>query len=67
MPAVYGRDQVLEELEVDGELVLAGRELRVEHASAGHAALHIDDAKARAADKPIEKRFPVRLVTPESR
>ena len=67
MALVNGANQILEKLEVDSELVLAGGELRVEDPCAGDAALHVDDAKAGATDELIEKLLAVRHITAKSR
>jgi hypothetical protein len=59
MTGVHGADQILEELEVDGELVLARHTLCVEQARAGDSALHVDDTKTGAAYESIEELFAV--------
>jgi hypothetical protein len=65
MAGVHGANQILEELEVDGEFVLARREPCVEYPRTGNSALHIDDAKAGAADEPIEKLFAIGRLAAE--
>jgi hypothetical protein len=63
--AVHAVDQIFEELEVDGELVLARHRSGVQHASARDAALDVDNAQSRTANEAVEQACSERGIPTE--
>jgi hypothetical protein len=63
--AVHAVNQIFEEIEVDGELVLARHRFGVQHTSTGDATLNVDNAQSRSADEAVEQACSERGISTE--